>query len=167
MSADYIAIDPLSNDAEAQFPLGTLGSDDGGKTVFEYVKFNDGDGNTAAAAGQLVVGLDAGYPNGEVTNDNDSGTIKAILQDGRGFLQAVITNLYYGWAQCWGRNRQDITTDNAVTQGQQLMAHATTTGGVDSHDDTAATVLGTALEADGTTTATILDVGQVMIKIRC
>ena len=166
MSADYVNIDPTYFSAEPEFALGTLGSDDGGKTVFEYVKFNDGDGNTAAVAGHLLVGLDSGYPDGEVTNDNNSSTIKAILQDPRGFIQAVVTNLYYCWAQCWGRNRQVIITDGSVAQGEILMAHATTTGGVDTHDASAAAEVGVALEDDGTTSANQLDAGEVKIKIR-
>ena len=164
---EYINIDPTYFSAEPEFPLGTLGTDDGGKTIYEYVRFNDGDGNTAAAAGQLVVGLDSEYPDGEVTNDNNSNTIKAILNDPRGFLQAVVTNLYYCWVQCWGRNVQDITTDNGVGQNERLMPHATTTGGVDTHDAAAKADIGVALEADGTTTSTILDAGQARITIRC
>lgn len=167
MSADYVNVNVDANDATPEFPLGTLGSNDGGKNVFEYVRFNDGDGNTAAVAGHLVVGLDSGYPDGEVTNDPNSATITAITQDPRGFLQRVITNLYYGWAQCWGRNKQVIITDNAVTQGQRLMAHATTSGGVDTHAGGAEADLGVALEADGDTIATQLDIGQVRITIRC
>lgn len=166
MGADYVSVNLDANDENPEFPLGTLGSDDGGKTVFEYIKFNDGDGASAAVAGHLVVGLDSGYPDGEVTNDNNSATITAVLQDPRGFLQRVVTDLYHGWAQCWGRNRQVIITDGSVGQGEILMAHATTTGGVDTHDASAAAEIGVALEADGTTSANQLDVGQVKIKIR-
>jgi len=166
MSADYVNVNLDANDAKAENVLGTLGSDDGGKTVFEYVQFNDGDGNTAAVAGHLVVGLDSGYPEATVTNDPNSATIAAITQDPRGFLQRVLTNLYYGWAQCWGRNRQVIITDGSVAQGERLMAHATTSGGVDTHSGGAVKDIGVALEADGTTSANQLDAGEAMIQIR-
>ena len=167
MSADYVNVNLDANDEKPEFPLGTLGSNDGGKNVFEYVKFNDGDGNTAAVAGHLVMGLDTDYPDGEVTNDNNSSTIKVILQDPRGFLQRVITNLYHGWAQCWGKNKQVIITDQGVAQGERLMPHATTTGGIDTHSAGAVADIGVALEDDGDTSAAQIDIGQVKITIRC
>jgi hypothetical protein len=166
MPADYVNVNLDANDKEPEFALGTLGSDNGGKDVFEYVRHNEGDGAGAIVAGHLAVGLDAGYPDGEVTNDPNSATIKALLQDPRGFFQRVVTTAYYGWVQCWGMNRQVIITDGSVAQGELLMAHATTTGGVDTHDAAAKTVVGIAKEADGTTSANQLDIGQVKITIR-
>lgn len=165
MSADYVNVELGANHASPKFPLGTLGSDNGGKDVFKYGKFNDGDGATAAVPGHYCVGLDAGYPEGEYTNDPNSSTIAAILQRAGGFIQAVVSDGNFGWFQTWGRNRQVIITDGSVAQGEQLMAHATTTGGVDTHDAAAKKVIGVALEADGTTSANQLDIGQVMIEI--
>lgn len=167
MPANYVNVNLDANDLIPEFPLGTLGSNDGGKIVFEYIKFNDGDGPVTAVAGHLVCGLDSGYPDGEVCNDYNSSSIKILLTDPRGFLQRVLTDGYYGWAQCWGRNKQVIITDQSVAQDEELMVHATTDGAVDSHDDTAAKVVGIALETDGDTIAAQLDVGQVKITIRC
>lgn len=162
----YLNIDSTVNQENAEFELGALGSDDGEKTLFEYIKFNDGDDAMAAVAGHLVVGLDAGYPDGEATNDPNSATIKAITQHPKGLLQAVLTDGYFGWAQCWGRNRKAIITDGNVAQGERLMPHATTTGGVDTHSAGAVADIGVALEADGTTSANQLDIGQAFIQIR-
>lgn len=134
---------------------------------YRYIKFNAGDGAATGVVGHLVVGLDTGgnFEFWEGTNDLNSATIKAILQRAFGFLQAALTDGAGGFVQFEGSNKQVILTDNGVSQGEQLMAHASTTGAVDSHDNTAATVLGTALEADGTTAATQLDAGQAHIKI--
>ena len=166
MSADYVNVELGANHSSPKFPLGTLGSDNGGKDVFEYIKHNEGDGAGAIVAGHLAIGLDAGYPDGEVTNDPNSATIKALLQNPRGYYQAVLTTAYYGWVQTWGMNRQVIITDGSVAQGERLMAHATTTGGVDTHDAAAKADIGIAKEADGTTSANQLDIGQVKIEIR-
>jgi len=166
MSADYVNVDLAANHKTPEFPMGTLGSDNAGKDVFEYIRHNQGDGAGAIVAGHLATGLDAGYPDGEVTNDNNSATIAALLQNPRGFYQAVLTTAYYGWVQTWGMNRQVIITDGSVAQGDRLMAHATTTGGVDTHDAGAKADIGIAKEADGTTSANQLDVGQVKIEIR-
>jgi hypothetical protein len=166
MSADYVNIDPAVFTAEAEFPIGTLGSDNGGKDVFEYVRLN-ADADTVVA-GHLVVGVDSAFPDGEVTNNNNAAF--AIRNDPRGFLQAVLTaTLRHGWAQCWGRNRQVIITDQGVTQDQVLYAHASTTGAIDSQDGPSAaveTILGVSLEDDGDTSAAQIDVGQVKITIR-
>jgi len=157
-----------------EFHLGQIVCDALGNE-FRFIKFNAGDGAATGTAGHLVVGLDTNnlaadtggpYERWEGTNDLNSSTIKAILQDAFGFLQAALTDGAYGWVQISGLNQKVILTDNGITQGQQLMAHASTTGAVDSHDDTAKTVLGTALEADGDSgTATALDVGFARIKI--
>lgn len=166
MSADYVNIDPLRFTAEPQFPIGTLGSDNGGKDVFEYVRLNAS--ADTVVAGHLVVGVDAAFADAEVTNDVNAAF--ANRNDPRGFLQEVLTpTLRYGWAQCWGRNRQVIITDNGVTQFQVLYAHAATTGGVESAADpanAAQVILGTALEDDGDTNAIQIDAGQVKITIQ-
>ena len=166
MSADYVNIDPATFTAEPEFPIGTLGSDNGGKDVFEYIRLN-ADADTVVA-GHLAVGLDSGFADGEVTNDNNAAF--ANRNDPRGFFQAVLTaTLRYGWVQCWGRNRQVIITDQGVSQFQVLYAHVSTTGAVDSQDDPAdavEVVLGTALETDGDTSAAQLDVSQAKITIR-
>ena len=166
MSADYVNVLLEANDKIPEFTIGTLGSNDGGKNVFEYIRHNAGDGAVAIVKGHLATGLDAGYPDGEVTNDNNSSSIKALLQNSRGFYQAVLTNLYYGWIQTWGMNKEVIITDGSVSQGERLMAHATTTGGVDTHDAGAKADIGIAKETDGDTSANQLDKGQVKIEIQ-
>lgn len=165
MSANYVNLNVDDNDAGAgKFPLGTLGSNDGGKTIFERIKFNDGDGGDAAVAGHLIVGLDSGYPDGEVTNDPNSATITAHDQDPRGFLQRVITDLYYGWAQCWGRNKQVVITSGTINAGATVMAHPTIVGAVIAHDASAVPEVGVALEA---ASGDELQIGELKIKIRC
>jgi len=163
MSADYVNVNLDANDVTQAFPLGTLGSDDGGKTVFEYVKFNNGDGAVTVVAGHLAVGLDSGYPDGEVTNDPNSATIAALDQDPRGFLQRVVTDLYYGWIQTWGRNRQICITSGAINQGETVMAHATTTAAIIAHDASAVPIVGIALEA---ASGNELQIGELKITIR-
>jgi hypothetical protein len=147
------------------FPLGATYEEDG--RLYRFIKYNAGDGGAAATIGHLIVGLDTGgsYAFWEGTNDPDSATIKAVLQRAFGFAQAALTDGSYGWVQISGPNRQVILTDNNVAQGELLMAHATTSGAVDTHDAAAKTVVGIALEADGTTAATQLDVGQVDIRL--
>ena len=116
----------------------------------------------------MAVGLDGDYPDGVVSNNVDAAF--ANRNDPRGFFQRVVTAVYHGWVQCWGKNRQVIITDQGVTQFQVLYAHASTTGGVESAADpanAAQVILGTALEADGDTSVAQIDIGQVMIKIRC
>jgi hypothetical protein len=149
-----------------EFRLGEVVTDTAGNE-YRFIKFNAGDGAATGTVGHLVVGLDTGgnFDFWEGTNDLNSATIKAILQRAFGFLQAALTDGAYGFVQKSGPNKQVILTDGSVAQDQQLMAHASTTGAVDSHDNTAATVLGTALEADGTTSANQLDAGQVDIRI--
>lgn len=132
------------------------------KREYVFIKYNEGDGADTVVAGYLAVGLDSAYENYEVTCDLDSATIYAVNSLPIGFLQAVLTDGDYGWAQYRGYNRQTVTTDEGVTQGQELMPFATTAGIVDSHDDTAKPTVGIALEAD---TVAALTAGQVYICI--
>jgi hypothetical protein len=157
-----------------EFRLGQVVSDSAGN-LYRFIKFNYGDGQTTAVAGHLIIGLDNGTAGDgndfwEGTNDpNSAGATRAadvtVLQRAFGFCQAALTDGSYGFVQISGPNKQVILTDNAVAQNDLLMAHATTTGAVDTHDAAAKTVVGIALEADGTTAATQLDAGQVDIRI--
>lgn len=147
-------------DTEQRFNLGERLDLDG--RVYRYIKFNAGDGAADATAGHLITGLDSAYDYWEGTNDNNSSAITAVLQRPIGFVQAALTDGDFGWVQTRGPNRQAILTDGSVAQGEMLMPHATTTGGVDTHDAAAKAKLGVALEAD---TGTALAVGQVSIEI--
>ena len=143
------------------FPLGAKVEDQCGR-VFKFIKYNDGDGDVAGVAGYLAVGLDTAYPPDECTCDYDSSTVPALAAAIKGFLQAALTNGAFGWAQVYGPNRQTMVTDGSVAQGERLMKHATTDGGVDTHDDSSAQVVAVALEAD---TGTSLTAGQAFITI--
>lgn len=76
--------------------LGTLRFE-GGK-VYKYVQFNNGAGNVAVVAGDVVFYyLAGGYKNNIVTADvSDSVNI------GAGVAMAAFTDLYYGWIQIRG-----------------------------------------------------------------
>lgn len=145
-----------------EFPLGALGTDQDGN-LYRFIKYNDGDGAPGSTtAGYLLVYLDTGFDRWEATDDLNSSTIKAVLQAPAGFVQAALTDGEYGWAQISGYNKVAMLTDEGISQGEQLMAHATTTGAVDSHDAAAKAVVGVALEAD---TVAALSAGQALITI--
>lgn len=127
-------------------PLGAKVEDQCGR-VFKFVKYNQGDNAVAGVAGYLAVGLDSAYPAHEVTCDFASSTIPALGATESGFLQAALTNGKYGWVQTYGLNRKAMLTDQNVDQGERLMRHSTN-GAVIQHDNTAAKVVGVALEAD-------------------
>jgi len=157
---DYMNVDLDKIYTSQDFPLGARYADNDGR-VFRFVKYNDGDGEVVGVAGQLVIGLDSAYPDGEVTMDYSSATIKAIANDARGFLQAALTDGAYGWVQTWGRNRKAALTGTGIdAQGEQVMKHATTDGAIDTW--TAGEVLGTALEVDATAAQAV---GTLQIKI--
>lgn len=110
-----------------EFRLGTLARLSNGK-AYKYVKYNDGVGNVAAVAGNVVyyygVSADAvtgGYENNEVTMDLTDGYL------GAGVLQAVIADGGYGWIQIRGA----ATVTTALTAGAdgQALTHVGTTDG--------------------------------------
>lgn len=144
-----------------EFPLGAKVPDQQGR-VFKFVKYNDGDGDVDGVAGQLVIGLDSAYPQEECTMDYDSSTVTRVAAKPVGFLQAALTHGTFGWVQTWGKNKIAALTDGDVAQGERLMKHATTDGGIDTHDDTSAIVVGIALEAD---TGTALAADQMDIRL--
>ena len=144
---------------KADFPLGAETEDSAGNE-FVFCKYNEGDGGDTVVAGYLAVGLDSAYPAYEVTCDLDSSTIPALRGVPVGYAQAAFTDGKYGWFQKRGRNLKAILTDGGVTQGQLLMAHASTAGAVDSHDASAIASCGVALEDDSSTE---LGIGKVFI----
>lgn len=152
---------------EQEFPLGTLTEPDAQNRTFIFLKYNDGDGDVDAVEGYLGVQTDTGLPVHEVTCDyTEGGTVTIIPLLPRGFAQAAFTNGTYGWWQIYGPNRKDMKTDEGVAQGQRLMksANQALDGEVDSWA-TGSAQIAVALEADGTTTADILDPGQAFITI--
>jgi len=144
-----------------EFPLLAETEKDESGCVFMYIKYNEGDGPVDGVAGYLVIGLDSAYPDGEVTCDYSSSTIKAIANNPRGFLQAALTDGKFGWVQIEGPNRKAMLTDEGVSQGDQLMKHATTDGAVDTLAGTAVEVA-VALEADS---GSALAIGYADINI--
>lgn len=148
-------------DDDKTFPLMAETEDEQGR-VYRYVKYNQGDGSVDGVAGRIVVGLDSAYPDGEVTMDYSSSTINVVPQDIKGALQAALTDGKCGWAQKTGRNRVALLTDSGVSQDDLLMKHATTDGALDTHDGSAAVIVGVALEDD---TGSALSAGQANLTI--
>lgn len=143
-----------------EFPLGERQTQDGRDYVF--CKYNEGDGAADGTAGMIVVELDSAYERFEVTADVDSSTIPAVPSRPVGILLTTLSGGEYFWAQASGRNKAAMITDGGVSQDDRLMVHATTTGGVDSHDDTSKPVVGVALEDDS---GTSLAAGYVDLRL--
>lgn len=152
-------LDTIYDDGN-DFALGSEYEDESGR-VYVFVKYNDGDGNVAGAAGLLVVGLDSAFPEFEVTADLNSATVPALVNLPRGFLQAALTLGKFGWAQKKGRNRKAITTDGSVDQGEALVP-TTGDGTVAGTASAAINDVGIALETDSGTT---LAAGYAFINI--
>jgi len=66
---------------------------------YKYIKFNDGSGNVAAAAGNICYYFDGTDFDGYTVTSDVSDTDKNLVA---GVLQAVLTDTYYGWIQTWG-----------------------------------------------------------------
>lgn len=75
-----------------------------GNKVYKWIKYNEGAGAIAAAAGKVAYyyaaagdGVSGGYKNNEVTSDlSDSAEV------GAGVLQSAIPNANWGWIQIKG-----------------------------------------------------------------
>jgi len=80
-----------------------------GNKCYKWIKYNQGSGSVAAAAGKVAYYYGAGgYADSEVTCDlSDSVNL------GAGVLQAAIPNGYYGWIQIKG----PATLSVALTAG--------------------------------------------------
>ena len=144
-----------------EFPLGHREKMDDGRE-YVFCKYNAGDGAADASAGQIGVLLDSAYSRSEVTNDVNSATIAAINATPVGIFLGTISDGEYCWLQARGKNKEAMTTDGDVAQGDRLMVHATTTGGVDTHDDTSKPLVGVALEDDS---GTSLAAGTVDLRM--
>lgn len=121
-----------TGNATALYPLGAVRIEENstagyGCATFRYVKFDNGSGNVAAAAGAMsyVRSTTAAY-NWDVTSDvstSDSGLAK-------GAFCSVLTDAYYGWIQTKGY-RSDIKkktgSGHAWVKGDYLHAYGAAT----------------------------------------
>lgn len=111
-----------------EFELGARFKDEQARE-FVFIKMNTGDGAVTNVAGYLAVALNSSYPDYEVTTDLDSATIKALVNMPIGFIQAVLTNGTYGWAQYKGKNRKAMSTDGGADAGDLMFAEGSTNVG--------------------------------------
>jgi len=123
---EYINADLTKIYDSADYPLGAKRVVDGCEDRF--IAFNDGDGNVAGVAGQLVYYAYSGTTTVgpfTVTMDYDTATvIKTYIQCAAGFLQAALTNGKYGWIQTKGINRIAMLTTGNVAAGEVLIPTA-------------------------------------------
>lgn len=141
-----------TGNATALYPLGAVRVEENstaalGCATFRYVKFDNGSGNVAAAAGAMsyVRSTTASY-NWDVTSDvstSDSGLAK-------GAFCSILTDAYYGWIQTKGY-RSDIKkktgSGHAWVKGDYLHAWgAATDDGKSSRIVLAATTKATGAE---------------------
>ena len=126
--SDIAGVTLTSNDETAQFALGTVYTASDSKK-YKYVQFNNGAGDVAAVAGNVVYyyavsGTSAGQVDIVTMDITDSGGV------GAGVLQTVLTDLYYGWVQIKG----PATLTTALTagaDGNALTAIGATDGTLD------------------------------------
>lgn len=146
------------------YPLGTVisrgttGTD--GERRFKLVLQEDGD----STVGNLAIyttddnGYEISVTNGENTADNNQPA---------GLIITAITDGDAGWVQTYGLSLVDIVTDGNAEAGDDLIPHSTTDGAVIEYipgTDAPAESLGHALNDDGTTSASVLDVGEVFLN---
>lgn len=150
------------------FPLGICVPDMA--DVFMFVRYEADPGASSAdvdaVAGQLGLFLDTGFDPYTVGMDYSEIDTLATWGIPAGFLQAALTDGTYGFLQVWGLNRIAALTDGSIAQGDRLMRHATTDGGIDTYSDGSGTGLkrlGFALEAD---TENAMSIGDMMIEMR-
>lgn len=157
----YINVDLDRIYASQEFPLGCKTEADPLGRVYRFGRYYAGTDTVVGVAGQLAIGLDSAYPEGSATMDYSGAGLTQLANKPYGFLQAAFTDLTYGWYQIEGPNRLAMLTDGGITQGQNLMKHATIDGAVDSHTGDPK-IIGTANEAD---TGTALAAGEAYISI--
>lgn len=115
----------------------------------------------AVVAGDLVCFSTAGDSDRySVSPDNGGATCILTLPAGLALVAAAVDD--YFWVQCYGMNDIAVVTDGSIAQGEHVIPHATTNGGLDTAAGTEATaaVAGTALQAD---TGTVLAVGELLV----
>ncbi len=104
-----------------------------------------------------------------VTADRAGGTSTNTRPAGMAMNAASVADLTAFWIQVTGLNRVAMLTDGGVAAEDQLIAHATTNGGLDTAVYAAAsdpstspgTLFGKALNAD---TSTAMAIGDVMLE---
>ena len=123
---EYINADLTKIYDSADYPLGAKCIADGNE--YRFVAYNDGDGDVAGVAGQLVYYAYSGTTTVgafTVTMDYDTATvIKTYIQAAAGFLQAALTNGKYGWIQTKGINKIAMLTNNNVAAGEAIIPAA-------------------------------------------
>ena|SRR3990167_2359222 len=124
MSAGQLAIaskfDEAANEENPTHKLGQIVQQ--GDKVFQYVKFDNGAGNVAAAAGKLAYWKTIGTT---ITSDNTDAV--SSVNGGSGFFRAVLTDAYHGWQQVWG-SMNSATIDVQGGKGDLVVDGSTTDG---------------------------------------
>jgi NAD(P)H-nitrite reductase large subunit len=108
--APVLGIDVTSVSDTAEFKLGQHGAViDSPTKLYKYIQYDTGSVGTAAVAGEAsyYYTLD-GYKNNVVTSD-----LSDSIEIGAGILQAVMTDLQFGWIQIKGAATMTI----ALTAG--------------------------------------------------
>ena len=143
---------------DTEFQLGAEAEDEiGNEYVFlEYERLH---GSLEGVEGLFGVGCDSAYDRFHATCDSNNAD--AVRNDPKGQFQAQLDHGQFGWAQKKGINRKAITTDGSVAQGNQIMV-STGTRGVATPVTTLQKAVGTALEAN---TSTTLAAGTVYLDI--
>lgn len=109
-----------ANEQNPTHKLGQIHQD--GDRVFQYVKFDNGTGNVAAAAGKLAYWKTLGTI---VTSDNTDAV--SSVNGGAGFFRAAITDAYHGWIEVWG-SMNSASIDVAGYKGDLIVDGSTTDG---------------------------------------
>lgn len=129
----YTGINPIFDESSdpvtavytvQKFPLYQRRERDG--KVYRFVQFDNGSGNVAAVAGNLVYWT---ATSGLVCSDESDWTVPA------GFLQGVIADQGYGWIQVRGLATINTSGDDDIALGGILYA-TTTDGKVENIDAT-------------------------------
>ena len=129
--APVLGIDVTSVSDTAEFRLGQHGAVIGSPTkLYKYVQYDTGSVGTAAVAGEACYyyTLD-GYKNNQVTSD-----LSDSIEIGAGILQAVMTDLQFGWVQIKGPATMTIAL-TAGADGDPLTPTGSADGTLDGSAD--------------------------------
>ena len=140
--APVIGIDPTAVSDTAEFLVGQHGAVVGSPTkLYKYVQYDTGSVGTSAVAGEACYyyTLD-GYKNNVVTSD-----LSDSVEIGAGILQAVMTDLQFGWIQIKGAATMTIAL-TAGADGDPLTATGSADGTLDV--SSAATDINVAIAGD-------------------
>jgi len=137
-----LGIDPTAVSDTAEFRLGQHGAViDSPTKLYKYIQYDTGSVGTAAVAGEAsyYYTLD-GYKNNVVTSD-----LSDSVEIGAGILQAVMTDLQFGWIQIKGAATMTIAL-TAGADGDPLTATGAADGTLDV--SSAATDINVAIAGD-------------------